>query len=336
MDYAKLYNALISFRKSNPLKKSKELYTEKHHIVPKCLGGSDDRENLIRLTAREHFIAHRLLAKMYPDHAGLALAVIIFTDTRVDQRVHNKEYERLRKLSSEVQSERCKMMWSDREFRSFMKWRMSGDNHPFCGGTHSPESIQKMSDAHSGKILTETHKQNISKTMTGRELTDTHKQNMSDARSGENHHFYGKELTGAHKQNISDTLTGRKFSLAHKQNISASKIGESHQYYGLHLSECHRRKISNTLRSKFPPDGYDVNDPRHFLWERVDTLMFTMLKEGTTRVSKKILMDVYGDYHLRDRNVAKGIARKIFEYGWNPLEDDRWLRYTEERSNLVV
>ncbi len=38
-------------------------YTERHHIIPKSLGGSDDRSNLVQLTAREHFICHWLLTK---------------------------------------------------------------------------------------------------------------------------------------------------------------------------------------------------------------------------------------------------------------------------------
>ncbi len=39
-------------------------YYEKHHIVPKCLGGSNTMLNLVRLTAREHYVAHLLLVKM--------------------------------------------------------------------------------------------------------------------------------------------------------------------------------------------------------------------------------------------------------------------------------
>lgn len=37
-------------------------YKERHHIVPKCIGGTNDKDNLIDLYAREHFIAHKLLA----------------------------------------------------------------------------------------------------------------------------------------------------------------------------------------------------------------------------------------------------------------------------------
>ena len=39
-------------------------YTEQHHIVPKSFGGSNSRTNLVRLTAREHFLCHYLLCKI--------------------------------------------------------------------------------------------------------------------------------------------------------------------------------------------------------------------------------------------------------------------------------
>ena len=63
MDYKKIYDKIIENRKLNPIGKAE--YGEKHHIIPRSLGGSDDSENLVRLTAREHFICHALLAEMY-------------------------------------------------------------------------------------------------------------------------------------------------------------------------------------------------------------------------------------------------------------------------------
>ena len=39
-------------------------YTESHHIIPKSLGGSDDCTNIVKLTAKEHFICDLLLVKM--------------------------------------------------------------------------------------------------------------------------------------------------------------------------------------------------------------------------------------------------------------------------------
>lgn len=52
----------------------KEGYKERHHIIPKCMGGSNAEENLIDLTGQEHFIAHKLLYLENPQNLALASA----------------------------------------------------------------------------------------------------------------------------------------------------------------------------------------------------------------------------------------------------------------------
>lgn len=59
MDYRKHYNKLIEKGKNRMLEG--DVYVEKHHIIPKSEGGADTEDNLISLTAREHFVAHWLL-----------------------------------------------------------------------------------------------------------------------------------------------------------------------------------------------------------------------------------------------------------------------------------
>jgi len=61
MNYARIYYNIIQKR----LQEQYDGYTEKHHIVPVSLGGSNNKENLVNLSAREHFICHYLLVKMY-------------------------------------------------------------------------------------------------------------------------------------------------------------------------------------------------------------------------------------------------------------------------------
>ena len=75
MNHAKVYSMLIE----NALNRSitEGVYYESHHIVPKCLGGSDDKGNKVKLTYREHFVAHRLLHRIYPEHLGLLHSVKI-------------------------------------------------------------------------------------------------------------------------------------------------------------------------------------------------------------------------------------------------------------------
>lgn len=70
MNYYKIYNQLIEhavIRNSVKLKHDDPnyVYLETHHIVPKSLGGKNDKSNLVNLTAREHYIAHLLLFKYY-------------------------------------------------------------------------------------------------------------------------------------------------------------------------------------------------------------------------------------------------------------------------------
>ena len=60
--YSKYYYSIISNAKSRTL--SPETYVERHHIIPKSLGGNNSKDNLVRLTAREHFVCHLLLPKM--------------------------------------------------------------------------------------------------------------------------------------------------------------------------------------------------------------------------------------------------------------------------------
>ena len=61
MNYKSIYEQIINKRKLD----KPEGYKEKHHIIPRSLGGTEDLENIIFLTAREHFICHYLLAKIY-------------------------------------------------------------------------------------------------------------------------------------------------------------------------------------------------------------------------------------------------------------------------------
>jgi len=59
--YTKWYYNIIEIAKRSKF----NCYIEKHHIVPKSLGGTDDDDNLVELTAKQHFICHLLLTKMF-------------------------------------------------------------------------------------------------------------------------------------------------------------------------------------------------------------------------------------------------------------------------------
>ena len=62
MDYWSLYETLI--RKAGR-RSLRGIYFERHHIIPRCLDGDNSAENIVKLTYREHFLAHWLLIKMF-------------------------------------------------------------------------------------------------------------------------------------------------------------------------------------------------------------------------------------------------------------------------------
>ena len=69
-NYFKHYEQLCSTRKLLNRSKGTDVYYEKHHIIPKSVGGSNSPDNLVLLTAREHYIAHLLLYNHYKAIGG--------------------------------------------------------------------------------------------------------------------------------------------------------------------------------------------------------------------------------------------------------------------------
>ena len=104
MNYSKIYKNLII--KAND-RINVNFYTENHHIIPKCIGGSNDKSNLIALTPEEHFLAHQLLAKMHPTNHGLILAANAMCVHNTDRRINNKHFGWLRRRMSEAKKDWC-------------------------------------------------------------------------------------------------------------------------------------------------------------------------------------------------------------------------------------
>jgi len=109
--YTSLYHKITS----NAKQRITEGYTELHHIIPQSLGGSNDKENLVELTAREHFICHWLLIKMTEgeDRSKMLYALQgMKAENRYQQRYHTKitarVYEKYRIEHAENHSKKMK------------------------------------------------------------------------------------------------------------------------------------------------------------------------------------------------------------------------------------
>lgn len=71
-----------------------------HHIIPRCMGGSDDSSNIIALTYEEHIEAHRILHEKYPEHFGLRFAYLNMIN--LNEQAHKEACSRGGKKSASV------------------------------------------------------------------------------------------------------------------------------------------------------------------------------------------------------------------------------------------
>lgn len=152
MEYSRVYEALIEHAQNHP----SDGYTEKHHIIPRCLGGSNDPQNIVRLTARQHFIAHLLLAKIY----GGKLAHAAFRMSNM-RRYGNRQHAWMREKNAAflgpIATERFKGKGLTEAHKKAIKKAMA-----------SPSVRQAISAKRAGVLLSENHKAAISKGLTGK------------------------------------------------------------------------------------------------------------------------------------------------------------------------
>jgi len=142
MNYQKIYDSLI-FKGKN--RQSIDGYSETHHIVPKSMGGhKTDSKNLVNLTAREHFIAHFLLAKI---HGGKQWHAINRMRGNDGFYINSRLYEIAKHEIAKVVSKRFKGIPKSDETKA----KMSASA---IGRPKSKEAVEKTRQANLGKKST--------------------------------------------------------------------------------------------------------------------------------------------------------------------------------------
>jgi hypothetical protein len=184
--YTTVYNSIIARAQSRLL--SKDVYSERHHIIPKSLGGTDLPINLVCLTAREHFICHWLLTKMVEGAAQQKMAYACkrmmtgHKDSRY--RVTGRKYELLKQ----------------------------GMNNLLKGRKFTPEWISKLKES---AQLRATRISDSERQQRRDAMIQKNKARKGEKRpwmTGENNNFYGKKFTGTlngfyGKKHTEETLT---------------------------------------------------------------------------------------------------------------------------------
>lgn len=169
-------------------------YSEKHHIVPRCLGGSNLKDNIVSLTAKEHYIAHRLLTRIYPEEPKLVYAFWMMCNGTVNKRPtpSPRAYEEAKLQFSKIIRKRKHSKITKLKISKSKKGQAS-----WTGKTHTEESKIKQSISAKSRIIsksTEKKRRNqISKTLSNKSKSENHRLNISLSKQGPNNPMYGKK-----------------------------------------------------------------------------------------------------------------------------------------------
>lgn len=208
------YEKLIEFAMQHPL--NPRLYKEKHHIIPKSMGGNNVAENLVYLDLPEHIKAHELLMWLSfgeEGHAAMCQAYFLMINTHYfTDNVDLEGLEYVRKKAVEISSERMK-----------------------------------------GRKVSEETKRKISETLKGHKVTKYTREKISESKkgkgTGKNNPFYGEKHTDLSLRKMSEASTGRKHSNKTKKLISENNAKFN---LGKKLSEETRKKISESKKGSIP------------------------------------------------------------------------------------
>lgn len=141
MNYLKIYDSLITKAKNRNIILGE--YMENHHIIPKCMGGNNTKENLVKLTSREHFIAHALLYYHYKTTKLIyAWRCMFRKGDNQERKFTSKQYSIVKNILVEK-----------------LKIEMNGPGNNFYGKRHTEETkliLSKIMKTKNIKISPET------------------------------------------------------------------------------------------------------------------------------------------------------------------------------------
>lgn len=222
MNYQKIYECLVKTRKMNTTPDS---YHETHHIVPTSLSGSNDPENLVRLTAREHYVAHRLLEKITDQkygfhskqHNSMLDAMWLLSHDKIHKKfINSRTYEYLKKersiaLSKQMSGENNPMYGKNIKDHmtpeKYEQWKknIKAAGKRRIGRKFSKETCEKISAKKKGQKHTEETKNKISKKLIGFKRPESVKIQIGNSLRGKKKPPRSDE----HKKHLGQALKGK-------------------------------------------------------------------------------------------------------------------------------
>lgn len=315
MNYKKIYDQLVEKCKVRGLDKSAlEGYFEKHHIVPRCMEGDDSKENLVLFTAREHYVAHILLWKIYPQDPNLFHAAWMMSNRSLQDR-NSRVYASLREEHARILSLRSEFNSPNfKDLTGHVSERLTVIE--FAGWTDQAKGKRTSTwscQCECGEVVV----------LKARELNGKgaykscgcFKRDQSKAAVGDKNPFFGF-----------------KHSEESKAKMREKKLGKSPANKGRPMSEETRSKVKESL-SKIKRLPWKHEQTAKDKWYLADYYYSLFL--SVQNLTKYEFATFYNNTH----NDSVGMHYFVpiierFKSGWNPNEDQDWLTFKEEYERL--
>lgn len=249
-------------------RESSEGYTEGHHILPRSLFKQYESEswNIIELTARQHFVAHIMLAKAYGGSMWAALHMMSNC---------NQDGKRTYKFTSRLY---CTMKLG---YIKLLSERMSGSGNPMYGTSrsgelnpmfgkkHSAAALEKQSQARVAYFSDEDNRMVGAKNgMYGKTHSEEARGLISNSMLGELNHNFGKPMSDDVKAKLSETMSGRVLTDEHKDKMSKA-------LKGVKKPESHGKNVAAAKLGK-----RKVWTETGFIWVHKDALNEYFMRNG--------------------------------------------------------
>ena len=191
MKYNIWYNSIVERARNRNL----DTYTESHHIIPRSLGGDDSANNLVELTAREHFICDWLLVKITTGEAKGKMINALYMmqaegpyQKRYKTKITSRVYEKLRE-----------------EYAKYISKKNKGRIQP-------PEEKEKQLKAQIGR--------------TRAPFSAEWRAKLSEAKKGKNNNRYGISPSEETRKKIGEKIRGRKQTEEEKERRRQANLGK--------------------------------------------------------------------------------------------------------------
>lgn len=185
-------------------------FCEKHHIIPKSLGGTNEANNIIRLPFKHHFVCHLLLIKMTDGIARQKMLYAMYMmGTRTVNHTARTSQKKMVASTYAIVKRIRKEMGVSEETRLKRSASLIGKN---LGRTHTPEAKANMGKTWLGKCLSLDHRKKIGASNPKTQYTEEFSSKVSAAKTGKSNGRHGTKHSKETRLKMSIAAKNRLYS----------------------------------------------------------------------------------------------------------------------------